>query len=311
MKNSMEDQPLVQPSERARERRVVMCRDFQTTISGSVSLTGPALHSGGVTTVTLHPAGPNTGILWRRTDIPGSPVIEARPDNVVNTQRCTVLGSNGTVVRTVEHIMAALRGLSIDNCIIDVDGEEPPAADGSAATYVRLLQQVGTSVSTIRRKKVFLDAPVSVQDGRSSVIALPHDRLTITCVFTNDHNHPALQDQFAEYDLEPDVFVREIAPARTIGFIKEVEQLRKAGLALGGNLDIAVVVGEESILTPLRFPDEFVRHKILDLVGDLALLGHLNAHVVAIRPSHRLNTRLAREIAEQCGLYQEVTRVRS
>lgn len=296
----------MRPKERARERRVVMYDDLQTSLARAVTLTGVALHSGQVTTIRLQPAGPDTGILWRRVDLPGAPLIEARPHNVVNTQRCTVLGQNGAIVRTVEHVMAALRGLEIDNCVIEIDGEEPPAADGSAATFVSLIEEAGIAALPLRREEITLSEPIYEQEGQSRLIALPHDRLEITCVFANDHDHPALTDQLAEYVIDPDTFANGIAPARTIGFIREVEQLRKAGLALGGNLDIAVVVGEDRILTPLRFPDEMVRHKILDLVGDLALLGHLQAQIVAIRPSHRLNTRLAQRIAEQVGLMTEV-----
>lgn len=275
---------------------------YQTTLLQPVSMSGVALHTGREATITLRPAGPETGIVWRRVDLPGAPDIAAVPQNVVNTQRCTVIGKDSALVRTVEHVMAALRGLEVDNCIIDIDGEEPPAADGSAAEFVELIHRAGLCSLPVPRAPITLTEPVIVEEGRSQIIALPHDRLTISCAFANDRNHPALTHQWTEFDIDPHTFEDEIAAARTIGFIQEVEELRRQGLALGGNLDIAVVIGEDRIMTPLRFPDEPVRHKVLDLVGDLALLGHLHARIIAIRPSHRLNARLTYRIAEQLGL---------
>lgn len=275
---------------------------YQTTLLQPVTMSGIALHTGCEATITLRPAAPETGIVWRRVDLPGSPDIEAVPQNVVNTQRCTVIGKDHAVVRTIEHVMAALRGLEVDNCIIEIDGEEPPAGDGSAAEFVALVHRAGLCSLPVPRSPITLDAPVYVEDGPSQIIALPHDRLTISCVFANDRNHPALTHQWVEFDIDPNTFEDEIASARTIGFMQEIEELRRQGLALGGNLDIAVVIGEDSILTPLRFPDEPARHKLLDIVGDLALLGHLHARIIAIRPSHRLNTSLTYRIAQQLGL---------
>lgn len=275
---------------------------FQTTLTNSVTLSGVALHTGRETTITLRPAGPGTGILWRRVDLPGAPCIEAVPMRIVDTDRCTVIGDDGVVVRTIEHVMAALRGLSVDNCIVEIDGEEPPAGDGSAAQFVAMIEEAGIETLPMLRQPLKLTQPVHVEDGTSRLIALPHDRLSISCVFANDRNHPALSDQFVEYDIVPETFVKEIAPARTIGFLHEIEALRQRGLALGGNFEIAVVIGEDRVLNTQRFPNEPVRHKVLDLVGDLALLGHLYARIIAIRPSHRINARLTNCIAEQVGL---------
>lgn len=274
---------------------------FQTTLRRPVSLSGVGLHSGCRSTITLRPAAPDTGILWRRIDLPGCPVIEAVPHNVVNTQRCTVIGAGGAVVRTVEHVMSALRGLGVDNCVIDIDQEEPPVGDGSAAVFVAMIQEAGLQEQPVPRVRRTLTEPVFVQEGASHIIALPHDRLSIACVFANDHGHPAFSHQFAEFDIEPECYAQEVAPARTMGFLHEIEALRKQGLALGGDMETAVVIGQDRILTPMRYADEFVRHKILDLVGDLALLGHFTARVVAIRPSHRVNTLLTRQIAERLG----------
>ena len=279
-----------------------MHSSYQTTLLQPVTMSGVALHTGCEATITLRPAGPETGIVWRRVDLPGAPDIAALPQNVVNTQRCTVIGKGGAVVRTVEHVMAALRGLEVDNCIVEVDGEEPPAGDGSAAEFVALIHRAGLCSLPVPRSPVTLDAPVFVEEGRSQLVALPHDRLSISCVFANDRNHPALTHQWVEFGIDPRTFEDEIAAARTIGFLQEIEELRRQGLALGGNFDTAVVIGEDRILTPLRFPDEPARHKLLDLVGDLALLGHLHARIIAVRPSHRLNTRLTYRIAEQLGL---------
>lgn len=287
-----------------------MYQRFQTTLLKPVTMSGVALHTGVDATMTLRPAAPETGIVWRRVDLPGAPDIEAAPHNVVNTQRCTVIGQADVKVRTIEHVMSALRGLEVDNCIIEVDGEEPPAADGSAAEFVALIHKAGLCSLPVPRDVIAIESPVFVEEGASRLVALPYDRLSISCVFVNDHKHPALTDQFAEFDIDPETFEGEIASARTIGFIREVEELRRQGLALGGNLDIAVVIGEDRILTPTRYPDELVRHKLLDLVGDLALLGHLHARIIAIRPSHRLNTQLAYRIAEQVGLVPRVVRSR-
>lgn len=245
----------------------------------------------------MRPSEADHGIVWRRTDLPGAPRIAAQAENVVSTERCTMLGVGESTVQTVEHVMAALRAMEIDNCIVDCDGPEAPLGDGSALPFVEAIQQAGISTLEAPREVRKLSAPVAVEDEASLLVALPADSLTISCTFVNDWAHPALSDQFGRWEITPDTFLTEIAAARTIAFLREVEALRSRGLALGGSMDAALVFGENEVVTPPRFADEPVRHKVLDLVGDLALVGHLKAHVVAIRPSHRMNNQLARALA--------------
>lgn len=278
-----------------------MGHSLQTTIARAVTISGMALHTGTASTLTLRPAEPGSGLVWRRVDLPTQPILPARPEYVSDTVRCTALGNGIAVVKTVEHVQSALRGMGIDNCLIDVSGEEPPAADGSAAHFAQMIVDAGTQVFPVPRREITLSGPVVVSEGRATLVALPADTFRITCTFTNDHNHPALEHQFFEFDLGDDAkgYRNEIAPARTIAFLSEIEALKERGLALGGSLDLAVVLGEREVVGPLRFPDEPVRHKVLDLIGDLALVGSLRAHVIAVRPSHRLNTRLAAAILAQ------------
>jgi UDP-3-O-[3-hydroxymyristoyl] N-acetylglucosamine deacetylase len=271
----------------------------QTTIERSFCLKGVGVHLGRECTLTFNPAPVDSGIVFQRLDLPGQPVIRAHIANVDSSLRCTRISAGPASVSTVEHVMAALFGVGVDNCHLTIDGPEVPIIDGSAAEFTRGLKQAGIVEQTEPRRCIALREPVWVSDGGRYMVALPSSEgLRISFTFTNDRGHVALSDQFAEFLLDPDIFEQEIAPARTMGWLAEVEALRKRGLIKGGSIDIAVVIGEDSILTPLRYPNELVRHKILDTVGDLALVGRLQAHVICIRSGHRLNAMLGRAISQ-------------
>ncbi|WP_307433772.1 UDP-3-O-acyl-N-acetylglucosamine deacetylase [Labrys monachus] len=250
---------------------------FQTTLNDRVSLQGIGVHSGKPVSITLHPSEANSGIVFLRTHLENGREREilARYDNVTDTRLCTVIGdpSRGAV-GTVEHLMAALRGLGVDNVTVEVDGPELPIMDGSSAVFVDAIDQVGIEMLRARRRKVKVLKPVRVEMGRAWAELLPFDkgfRLDVEIDFPS----PLIGRQRRVLDLTPDAFRREISRARTFGFVKDVEQLWERGLALGSSLENSVALGEDRILNPegLRYGDEFVRHKMLDAVGDLALAG--------------------------------------
>lgn len=268
----------------------------QNTLRDAVTIAGAGIHTGADCSATLKPAPAGTGIVFRRVDVEGAPQIPATVENVVRTDRCTTIGNGSVTVSTIEHLMAAFRGLEIDNAYIDIDGPEVPIADGSAATFVKLLEEAGIAALDAPRVVTTVDEPIWVRDGNKVAVALPDDGFRVSFTFTNDHDHPALSDLYAEVDVNPSTFAEEIAPARTIGWLSEVEKLRESGLARGATMDMAVVIGEDEVLTPMRFRNEPARHKVLDVIGDLFLTGFLQAHIVCIRSNHSLNTRLARAI---------------
>lgn len=274
-----------------------MSEPQQMTIRQPVFLEGIGLHTGRPVRMAVKPGEPDTGFTFVRTDIAGSPAIRASVDNITRTVRCTTLGGEGRAeVQTVEHLLGALAGLGIDNAVIELDAPEIPVADGSAATFVTLLEGAGLLPQPAPKHLLTLREAVWITGKDSHIVALPADVFKVSFIFTN--RHPAVGTQYAEFVVEPEIFKKEIAPARTIGFMHEIEVLRKQGLALGGSLDIAVVVGEDGYLSPPRFPDEIVRHKILDLIGDLAVLGPLHAHIIGLRSGHALDALLARRIKE-------------
>ena len=271
----------------------------QRTVRQEVSYTGPAIHTGTVSTVTLRPAQGDTGILFRRIDLPGQPTVQAIAENVSRADRCTTLQQGEAVISTVEHLMAALRGIGIDDVEIDVDGPEIPIGDGSAACFVKMIQEAGIVELDAPRRVVKVERPVWVRVGDKVAVALPYDGFKVSFTFTNDHNHPVLGDLFAEFDIDSETFCEEIANARTIGWLSELEALRARGLARGATAEMAVVLSENELLTPLRYPNEPARHKILDIIGDLYLSGYLEAHIIAIRTGHKINNQLARAIRAQ------------
>lgn len=267
---------------------------YQTTIGRMVTYTGIGLHSGQNVTIRLNPAPVNTGIVFARVDLPGAPQVAAKADNVTAAMRATTLESGPAKVFTVEHLMAAFSAMQLDNCLVEIDSVEPPVADGSSLPFVVLIQQAGLIAQAELRRVLTVETAQIVRQEDKFVAILPYDGFRIS--FTSTNTHPLLGVQFGDFEITPETFIKEIAPARTIGFMHEVEALQAQGLALGGSLENAVVYDDQTVLTPLRFTDELVRHKILDVIGDLALAGCVRGHIIAVKSGHALNTALAKKI---------------
>ncbi|WP_237560855.1 UDP-3-O-acyl-N-acetylglucosamine deacetylase [Elioraea sp. Yellowstone] len=285
----------------------------QRTLRAPIGCTGVGLHSGRKVALTLRPAAENSGIVVVRTDLPGGPVaIPARWDHVVDTRRCTVLGHAGrpeTHVGTVEHLLAALAGSGIDNAVIEVDGPEIPVMDGSAAPFVFLIECAGVAVQEAPRRVIEILRPVRVEEGDAAIALLPDPSPWLGLEMEIEFASAAIRRQSRSVRLAPGVFKAELARARTFGFVEEIEALREAGLARGGSLANAVVLRGATVLNAggLRYADEFVRHKLLDAVGDLALAGHrLRGKVVARRAGHRLNNRLLQALFTDPGSHRIV-----
>ncbi|MBI4663761.1 MAG: bifunctional UDP-3-O-[3-hydroxymyristoyl] N-acetylglucosamine deacetylase/3-hydroxyacyl-ACP dehydratase [Verrucomicrobia bacterium] len=271
----------------------------QQTLRESVSFSGVGLHSGNRVNMTFLPAPPNTGVRFRRVDLEGKPELEARIENVCDTTRSTTIGKGNLRVHTVEHILATFAGFEVDNAIVELDANEPPIGDGSARPYCQMVEEAGVTTQPERRDAYRVAAPLEVDLGESSLAAFPHEKLKISCTSSDKHGRFT---QFYSVEMSPDTWKRDLASARTFCFFEEIEYLIKNGLIKGGSLENAVVIRDDAVLTtePLRFQDEFVRHKILDIVGDLALLGRpLQGHVVAIKPSHSANCELTRRLDAQ------------
>ncbi len=271
---------------------------FQRTIKGPVTLEGIGLHTGEDVRMTLLPASAGTGVVFRGGR--GGKETRAVSENVGDTAYATTLVGGGTKIQTVEHLLAAFAGLGVDNACVELSGAEVPIMDGSARPFVDALLGAGLQTLPARRRYIKVVRPVEVHDGDKAAALLPSPVPRITCRI--DFNHPLIMDQEISIDLDAASFDRELADARTFGFLRDIEMLEKAGLAKGASLDNAVVVGEEHILNPggLRYPDEFVRHKALDLIGDLSLAGMpLIAHVVADKSGHRLNQLLVRKLLSE------------
>jgi UDP-3-O-[3-hydroxymyristoyl] N-acetylglucosamine deacetylase len=264
---------------------------YQRTLADSVMLSGKGLHSGRDTTVEMQPAPENTGIVFRH----GKDTITGLASNVVDTSRGTTIGFNGFRILTVEHLMAALSGLGVDNAYVEVVGGETPALDGSAAPYVQAIKSVGLVEQSARRRRVALSEPICVRRNDSFILAGPSSELSITYVM--DYDHPLIGSQTSDYVLREDTFAEEIAAARTFVLYEEVAGLLDRQLAKGGSVDNAIVVWPDRMSSALRFPDELVRHKVVDIVGDLALIGGLlQAEVLAVRTGHALNIEFAKEV---------------
>lgn len=272
--------------------------DLQHTVDKAVSVEGTGLHSGRPSRITLNRAPADTGVVFS----PGrsaQALIPATPEHVVDSHFATTLGVDGIRVQTVEHLMAAAGALGIDNLLVDVDGEEIPALDGSARPFVELLYSAGKIPLASPRRPMIIARPIHVSDGARWLRLIPAETFRVS--YTLDVEHPVVGTQAVSLSCTEQVFVDELAPARTYGFLKDVGSMRKSGLARGGSLDNAVVVGRRSVLNgTLRYPDEFVRHKILDLIGDLWLLGRpIVGHVVARNAGHSLNHQLLRAIIRE------------
>ena len=249
--------------------------------------------------MTFQPAPANTGIRFRRVDLDGDPEIEARVENVAQTNRSTTLAKGSAKIQTVEHVLAAFAGYGIDNAIIDLDANEPPIGDGSAREYCKMIEEAGVVPQSEKREAYRVTVPLELQTRESLVSIFPHDRLKVSCTSSDADGRFS---QFLSIEVTPETWKKELADARTFCFFDEIEYLIKNGLIKGGSLENAVVIRDDAVLTtePLRYDDEFVRHKILDLLGDMALVGKpICGHIVAVRPSHTVNCELARMIAAQ------------
>jgi UDP-3-O-[3-hydroxymyristoyl] N-acetylglucosamine deacetylase len=272
--------------------------DYQRSIRRQVSLEGIGLHSGKPVRLTLSPAPQDSGIVFRLGD---SGVIPAAPESVVDSHYATTLGCNGTRVQTVEHLLAAAAGLGIDNLDIQVEGTEVPALDGSAKPFVALFLSAGRVRLGGRQRPIAIPHPIRVGSGGRWLQIVPADRLRIS--YTLDNDHPAIGTQALSWIATERSFIEDFAPARTYGFLKDLGPIRKRGLAQGVSLDNTVGVGDRGVLNGLRYRDEFVRHKVLDLVGDLALLGRpVLGHVIARNAGHALNYELVLAIQQALGL---------
>lgn len=273
--------------------------EFQQTIEREISLSGVGVHTGLRAAITLKPAPPDYGVIFIRTDLPGRPAIPARVEYISGSERGTSLSRNQAEVRTVEHLLAALRGREVDNLAVEMSGPEPPMEDGSSLPFTNLIKTAGLKTQPVPRRHLLLTEPVYLVRGEGIMAALPADELRIALTINFSHRH--LQSQYLSISLTPEVFEKEISPARTFGFLSDAEALKKKGLIKGTTLRNTVVIGDEGVINPegLRFPDECVRHKILDLLGDLSLLRHpLKALIIAVKSGHALNLALIRKIQE-------------
>ncbi len=281
---------------------------YQQTIDHSVTCSGIGLHTGQSVTLRLHPAPEDHGMVFKRIDHRRSAPIRAAADQVVSTAFSTSLGQDGNTVQTVEHLLAACAGLRIDNLLIEVNGPEVPIMDGSAAPFVSLLQQAG--IKRLERLQPYMRLIRPLQVGRPgrgmTLLPTPFPKIS----YAIDFPDAAVRRQHYLYQWTEEEFVREIAPARTFGFVKDVERMRAMGLIKGASLDNAVVVGDQGVMNPggLRFADEFVRHKVLDLIGDLSLAGlPLVAHVIADCAGHTMNLEMVCQLMAQPDAWVTVT----
>ncbi len=270
---------------------------LQQTLANPVSCTGIGLHSGEPVTLTLRPAPVNTGVVFVNRLSADGASLAASVEHLVATELCTAISGNGFQVKTIEHILAALAGLGIDNVYVDVNASEAPVMDGSSAHFVRLIQSAGIVAQNRRQPYLKITRPLEVIDGNRRVRIEPSATTKMT--YSIHYNHPLIQTQTYTYEHSAQAFEREISDARTFGFLQEVEALWARGLGQGGNLDNTIVLSHDGILNEsgLRFPNEFVRHKILDLIGDFSLLGvPFIGHIIAERSGHAIHTRLVQQI---------------
>lgn len=269
----------------------------QRTLKTEISYTGIGLHSGREVHATLKPAPEDTGIVFVRTDLPGTPQIHAKAENVTSTLRATTVEEDGHKVFTIEHLMSAFHAHRIDNAYVELDSEEPPVADGASLVFFELMAKAGIVEQAKDRKEIVIDKVYRIDDEKTGrfVMVLPYDGFRVS--FTSLNPHKLIGVQYEDFHIDEAVYHKEIAPARTIAYEKEIQALREMGLGLGGSLENVIVYNDEGWLNPLHFEDELVRHKILDVIGDLRLAGIIRGHVIAAASGHALNTQLAKEIA--------------
>jgi UDP-3-O-[3-hydroxymyristoyl] N-acetylglucosamine deacetylase/3-hydroxyacyl-[acyl-carrier-protein] dehydratase len=274
--------------------------EFQHTVGKTASFSGTSLHTGEKVSLKLHPAPVNHGIKFKRKDLQDEPTIDAKIDNLKTVERATTIGEGSVRVHTIEHVLAALSAMGVDNTIVEMDANEPPIGDGSARPYVDVIKRAGVSMQDAPRNFFDVREPMHIESKTGALLVLlPDDKFRISCTQAGPNNQFA---QFLSIEVTPAVFEREIAPARTFVYYEDVQPLMEKNLIKGGSLENAIVVRGEAVLSkePLRFADEFVRHKILDIIGDLALIGRrIRGHVVAVKPGHAANADLARSIARE------------
>jgi UDP-3-O-[3-hydroxymyristoyl] N-acetylglucosamine deacetylase len=282
--------------------------DAQRTLRRQISCVGIGLHSGNKVNLTLKPAPADSGIRFRRTDVggPGGHEVPATVQHLAGIQLATGLSRNEVSVETVEHLLAALTSCGVDNVLVELNSPEVPIMDGSAAPFIYLIQEAGLKSLPARRKYLKIVRPIAISRGDKRIALYPSDHFKVT--YSISYDHPMLRHQSRTLRITEDTFVEELAPARTFTFLKDVEMMRQNGLALGGSLENAIVLGETGILNnALRFEDEFVRHKILDAIGDLALVGYpVIGHLVAHRAGHALHTEFAAKILEETNAWRLV-----
>ncbi len=269
----------------------------QRTLKTEVSYTGIGLHSGREVHATLKPAPEDTGIVFVRKDLSGEPQIHAKAQNVTSTLRATTVEENGNKVFTIEHLMSAFHAHRIDNAYVELDSEEPPVADGASLVFFELMAKAGIVEQAKDRREIVIDKVYRIDDEKTGrfVMVLPYDGFRVS--FTSLNPHKLIGVQYEDFHVDEAVYPQEIAPARTIAYEKEIQALREMGLGLGGSLENVIVYNDEGWLNPLHFEDELVRHKILDVIGDLRLAGIIRGHVIAVASGHALNTQLAKQIA--------------
>jgi len=274
--------------------------EFQHTVGKIASLSGTALHTGDKVTLKLHPAPVDHGIKFKRKDLQDEPTIDAKVENLKTVERATTIGEGSVRVHTVEHILSALSAMGVDNAIVEMDANEPPIGDGSAQSYVDLVKKAGVTPQEAARKFFDVREPMHVEGKTGALLVLlPDDKFRISCTQAGPNNRFT---QFLSMEVTPALFEREIAPARTFVYYEDVKPLMDKNLIKGGSLENAIVVRGDAVLSkePLRFGDEFVRHKILDIIGDLALVGRrIRGHIVAVKPGHATNADLARSIVRE------------
>ena len=269
----------------------------ERTLASRVVYDGIGLHSGKPVHIEIAPAPPRTGIQFARIDLPEALPVAATAANVTATLRATTIAAGTLKFFTIEHLMSALHVSGVDNCLVLLNAEEPPVVDGSARTFFRLIAEAGTVEQDAERRVTVIDRVYRVDDGSHFVMAVPYDGLRVS--FTSLNEHPLIGVQYYDIEVTPEAYEREIAPARTIAYEKEVKALQSNGLGLGGSLETVIVYNDEGWMNPLNFPNELVRHKILDVLGDIRLAGIVRGHIVAVASGHALNTALAKQIAEE------------
>lgn len=273
----------------------------QQTLSKTISFRGIGLHSGSKVNVRVKPADENQGILFRRVDLCGHTEVPADLDHVKDVNFSITLGTNGLVIKTVEHLLASMAGLGIDNATVEVDGPEVPGMDGSAMPFVGMLREAGVIRQSKPRYFIKVTKPIEVvMDGRFTIL-LPYPEQKIS--YTIGFDHPLLNRQYISFAMNETYFAEQIASARTFGFLKDAEKMKKMGLAKGVSLDNSIVIGEKRVLNDkLRYKDEFVRHKALDFIGDISLVGKpIIGHLIALKSGHQMNTQLCKKVLEESG----------